>query len=148
MPAVYPPELVPPSFRGHFPHMAKRDAELWLKFLDQYGSRFRAFAYDVAVGGVNLDAPDVADSDRLGWKYSTALKIDACGFTADRVWIIEVRPAATASALGAALAYTMVVRRDRIFPELPQPAIVCQYMQPDVRWACAQLNVEVYELPA
>jgi hypothetical protein len=128
--------------------MAKRDGEVWARFLDLHAAEFRAFAYDVALGGVALDAPDLAEADRLGWKYTTALRVDACGMTDSEIWIIEVKPNATASALGAAVAYPLVAKRERAFDLPLQPAIVCNYCQPDVKWAALQLGIRVVEVPA
>jgi hypothetical protein len=146
MPAVYPPVFVPATHRGDYPHMAERDRQVWNSFLKLHAHRFVAFAYDVALGGVSL-GPEIPERDRLGWQYNTALKIDAVGLTTDSVWIIEVRPYATVSALGAALTYTLVARRDHVFALNHVPAIVTNGIQPDVRWTAQQLGVQVVTVP-
>lgn len=148
MPAVYAPNLVPSSHRGDYPHMAKRDAGVWTAFLAARGAEFVWFAYDVAIGGIVLDTPDLEPAQVLGWQYNTALKIDACGFRNREVWIIEVKPEATVSALGAAIGYSMVARREKVFDDPLHAAIVCNYIQPDVRWCAQQLGVEVVEVPS
>jgi hypothetical protein len=147
-PAVYPVEWVAATFRGNYRHMAKRDAEVWERFLVLYTERFDAFAYDVALGGVVFDGVPMEDHERQGWQYSTALKIDAIGRSGETYWIIEVRPDATVSALGAALTYALVVERDEVVPGPVLPTVVCQYMQPDVRWACDKLGVQVITVPS
>lgn len=147
MPAVFPITRVPATHRGHYPHMSKRDVEVWARFLERRAQDFAAFAYDVAIGGITLDTPLIDQAGRDGWRYNTALKIDACGFQPGRVWIIEVKPEATVSALGAAIAYTLVAKRDRVFDDPLQPTIVCAYCQVDVRWCAAQLGVSVLEFP-
>ena len=146
MPAVYPPEVLPASFRGNFPHMARRDDVVWRRFLDAPPAAFLGFAYDVAVGGYRLDGLQLAEPELLGWQYNTALKVDAVGLTADEAWVIEVRPEATVSALGAALTYSMVLDREQVF-ELPlRPVVCCETMQPDVEWACNKLGVLVVKV--
>jgi hypothetical protein len=147
MPAVYPPVWMPAASRGRYSHMAKRDAAVWEAFLLDFADRFDAFAYDVALGGITLDVPEMTDDERLGWQYSTALRIDAVAKEGDRYWIIEVRPDAGVSALGAALCYTMVAEREQALPGELAPAIVCNYIQPDVLWACQQLGVQVFTVP-
>lgn len=143
MPAVYPPNVLPATFRGSFPHMARRDEVIWRRFLDAPPAEFLGFAYDVAVGGVRIEGLDLTEADQLGWQYNTALKVDAVGLTADEAWVIEVRPEATVSALGAALTYALVLDREAVF-ELPlRPVVCCETMQPDVRWACEKLGVRV-----
>lgn len=146
-PAVYAPSWVPASFRGRYPHMAKRDAAVWESFIRIYADKYEAFAYDVAVGGITLEMPEMEEADRLGWQFSTALRIDAVGKEGDRYWIIEVRPDVSVSALGAALVYTMCAQRENVFPGELVPAIVCHFIQPDVQWACDQLGIQVFGVP-
>ena len=143
MPAVYPPQLVPVSFRGSYPHMAKLDAAVWARFLDAHAAGFLGFYYDVALGGSRLEGLALEEPELLGWQYNTALKIDAVGLTAEQAWIIEVRPNATVSTLGSALAYTLVCERDAVFPLVLLPVIVCESIQPDVDWCCQRLGVTV-----
>jgi len=146
MPAVYPPEVLPASFRGHYPHMARRDVEVWGRFLDLFSTNFLGFAYDVAVGGYRLEGLELAEPELLGWQYNTALKVDAVGITTTQAWVIEVRPEATVSALGAALTYALVLDREGVF-ELPLlPVICCQQIQPDVEWASAKVGVRVVKV--
>jgi hypothetical protein len=146
MPAVYPPRIVPPEHRGDYPHMAKRDAEVWSKFLARRAEEFLGFAYDVAVGGSTISTPDLPQAEIDGWRYNTALKIDVCGIQAARTWIIEVKPDATVSAVGAAIVYTMVCEREQVFDGELVPAIVCGFCHKDVLWAARKLGVEVIEV--
>lgn len=144
--AVYPPIILPPRERTAYPHMAKRDAAVWDRFLRAHGAAFYGFAYDVALGGVDLPDAEGDPASKLAWRYNTALKIDAVGFQEKAALIIEVRPDAHVSAYGAAVAYTLVAQRDH-FTELPVfPAIVCESIQVDVEWLCAQTGVTVYRV--
>lgn len=143
MPAVYPPHVLPADFRGHYPHMARRDTEVWVRFLAAPPETFLGYAYDVAVGGWKLEGLDLNEADALGWQYNTALKVDVVGLTAAEAWVIEVRPEATVSALGAALTYAMVLDREGVFSLPLRPVVCCQQMQPDVEWACGKLGVRV-----
>lgn len=140
---VYPLKIYAPDELGYYPHMAKRDAEVWVDFVRARGADFVGFSYDVALGGVELPHPAEDPTWVQGWRYNTALKIDAVGWQGNQVWIIEVRPDATTSALGAALTYTLVAQRDHL-TDLPLvPCVVCRGIQPDVEWACAQIGVVV-----
>jgi hypothetical protein len=143
VPAIYPLSLVPPGFRGDYPHMSKHDRALWTRFLEGHAVRFLGFYYDVAMGGADLAGFNLPEPEALGARYNTALKIDAVGITETEAWIIEVRPEATVSALGAALAYSLVAERDRVFEQTIRAAVLCEYMQSDVAWCCAQLGVAV-----
>lgn len=146
MPAIYPPQLLPVSFRGNYPHMAKLDAAVWTRFLDAHAAAFLGFYYDVALGGRRIEGLQLDAATLLGWQYNTALKIDAVGLTAEQAWIIEVRPDATVSTLGSALAYTLVAEREAAFPGQLVPVIVCETIQPDVDWCCQRLGVTVLKV--
>jgi hypothetical protein len=146
VPTVYPITLYAPESQASYPHMAKRDLALWERFLRLRGAEYLAFSYDVALGGVILDTPGESTASLRGWQYSTALKIDAVGWQANQAWIIEVRPEATVSAFGSAVVYTMVARREKL-SELPLiPCVVCEAIQPDVMWACAETGVQIIKI--
>jgi len=147
MAPVYPIELLAATDHAHYKHMAKRDLEVWHRFLTAHAADFIAFSYDVALGGTILDIPDMPEPDRLGWQYSTALKIDVVGWKGNQVWVIEVRPEATVGTFGAAVAYAMVFKRENITVLPIIPAIVCDAIQPDVLWACGQAGVQVFQVP-
>src|SRR5713101_2765542 len=106
--------------------MAKRDVEVWTRFLNTYADRFFGFAYNVAMGGVRPELPDFTPQDADAWQYHNGLKIDACGYAMDSIWIIEVKPEAQVGALGAVLAYTMVADREQIFDRALKSVLVCE----------------------
>lgn len=131
----------PLDVAGPFLHMAPRDAQLWTRFLDRHAAEFLAVAYDVALGGER--PADVAPELAEGWQYSTALKVDAVLWEERGVWIVEVRPWATVSAIGATLCYTLVAQREQLTPLPLRPMIVCEGIQTDVRWVAGELGITV-----
>jgi len=147
MPTVYPINVYLPEQQAHYPHMAKRDVELWERFLRTHGGKFYGFSYDIALGGRSLQLPFEGEEETaLGYQYSTALKIDAVGWMSNQAWIIEVRPEATVSAYGSAVVYTLVARREKL-SDLPLiPTVVCETMQLDVEWAAQMTGVQVIKL--
>lgn len=145
---IYPLVKVPAVELSNYPHMQKRDAATWERFLEKNRERFVAFAYDVALGGRTVQAEGITEAEQLAWRYATGLKIDVIAFMPDVAWVIEVKPNATVSALGAALAYTFVCQRDGVLDVPILPAVVCDVMQPDVKWCCEQLGVHVEEVGA
>ena len=144
--SVYPPEWRLASDRGDYPHMAKNDAVLWERFLDEYGPNFLRFAYDVALGGVLADVATVDAATRTGFQYSTALKIDALGERVDDLWVIEVRPSAGVSALGAALCYTVLASADPLATKPLFPVVVTDRCSADIQLCAEALEVLVIEL--
>jgi hypothetical protein len=142
--AARPFEVLPSDYRGHYPHMAIRDVEVWTAFLQAHSGEYQGFAYDVAVGGVALEAPGMPPAQVQGWRENTALRIDAVGYREREVVVIEVKPGAYVNAVGAVVCYAATAIREEVF-ELPvRMAIVCAYMQIDVRACCAELGIEVW----
>jgi len=63
---VYPVVFQPPALTGNYPHMSRRDAPLWERYLRAYAHLWQGFAYDVALGGLEVADPDADDAARLG----------------------------------------------------------------------------------
>lgn len=144
---VYPVERFPIEYRGHFPNMSKHDRQIWGRFLDNYGVAFDHFAYNVALGGPVLGPEFGPEQARQQWRYANALKVDAIGFRSTEVWIIEVKPSANVSAIGAALCYAELAQVDK-FTDLPlTPVVATDQASPDIKYCAEQLGVLVFELP-
>lgn len=143
MSPVYPINIIPATFKGNYPHMSKLDRAVWEKFLTARAAEFTGFAYDVALGGRVVEGLPLDEPTALGWQYNTAVKIDAVAFKDSEAWVIEVKPEAHVSAFGAALAYTLLLEKDATLPQKLIPTIVCEAVQPDVEWVCAQLNIQI-----
>lgn len=144
---VYPVEFTPPELRGSYPHMSRRDTPLWERYLRLYAHQWFGFAYDVALGGLDVQADDVSAEERKGWAYSTAEKIDVVANRGDEHWLIEVKPNARASAVGQVLCYLLLANREP-WTSLPLvPCVLTDNMSPDVRWCAEQLGVQVILLP-
>lgn len=144
---VYPIEAIRPLRTGHYPHMAKHDAAIWERFLAQFAAHIATVAYDVALGGYQLEEGLGDPEARRGWRYSTALKVDALAITDTEVWICEVRPTAGVSALGAALCYTALARQDGFTEKKLIPVVITDYASADIRFCAEELGVVLYALP-
>lgn len=140
---VFPVEWAPVVKSGRYPHMAKLDAAIWERFLDQYGLNFSLAAYDVALGGFLPDEDQGTLDERKGWQYSTALKIDACLQREGEIWVVEVKPGGGTAGVGAALCYTILAERDGFSAFPLVPVLVTDRSNPDVLFCAAQLGVTV-----
>lgn len=138
---VYPVAFVPVVKTGAYPHMAKLDAAIWERFLDQYGANFLGVAYDVALGGYLPGESEGPLDVRLGWQYSTALKVDAVLQREAEVWIVEVKPNGRTSGIGAALCYTALAEADPFTTFPLVPVYVTDRASPDIRLCAEKLGV-------
>lgn len=143
---VYPPEWVGPAKTGYYPHMAKLDAAIWERFLDRYGGNFAQYAYDLALGGYLLDPDLGTPAERLGWRYSTALKVDVTAQRPGETWLIEVRPNARTSAIGAALCYSIMAEADEFSPWPLFPMVVTDSTTDDISYCAQRLGVTLIQL--
>lgn len=144
---VYPLDLEAPALTGRYPQMAKRDADIWERFLSSHGGEFESVAYNVALGGVIPQDEGITEEDRLGWRYVTAKKIDAIAIRPGECWIIEVKPNASLSAIGQVLGYVLLAEQDRFTPLPFFPVIVTDNVDRDVRYVAEQLNISILVFP-
>lgn len=144
---VYPVEFTPPALLGHYPHMSRRDAPLWERYLKLYAIHWQGFAYNVALGGLDVEEEGQSAEMRIMWRYNTAEKIDVVANRGDEQWLIEVKPNARLGALGQALGYLLLAQREP-WTGLPlRPAVLTDNVTPDVRWCAEQLGVEMLIVP-
>jgi hypothetical protein len=144
---VYPVIFGPPALLGWYPHMARRDASIWERYLKQEATSWEGFAYDVALGGQIIEDPDASEAELLGWRFSTAQRIDVVGNRGKEHWIIEVRAQARVGAVGAVMGYTMLAQREP-WTELPLvPCVITDNVSPDVRWVAEQFDVQLIIVP-
>lgn len=144
---VYPVSWAKIEKSGRYPHMFKHDIRIWERFLDAYGGQFDRAAYDIALGGVEPSDPLATDADVLGWRYTTAKKIDAAVEGGGEVWLCEVRPDAGLAAVGSVLGYAILSEHDP-WTTLPLvPTIVTDRMDGDTKLVCQEFDIQVIELP-
>ena len=146
MPTVYPIQWQPPVITGVYRNLQRRDIETWEKWLAAHAAEWEAVAYDVAVGGIAPADPASPPAQLLGWKYTTALKIDVLLMLDGRVTVVEVKPAATVSAIGAAVAYPLVLAREEPALDIAGGGIICQHLPPDIRWVAEALEIRTWEV--
>jgi hypothetical protein len=144
VPTVYPIAWEPPLLTGRYRHLLRRDIEVWERWLTLLGSDFEAVAYDVAVGGATPAGDDISEADKQGWRYTTALKIDVVIQEADGVWAVEIKPAASVSAIGAALCYPWLLAREEPDLVVLGGGIVCAHLPPDIAAIAADFRVRVW----
>jgi hypothetical protein len=144
---VYPPTWLPLVKNGYYPHLSKHDAAIWERFVDLYGGNWLDVAYDVALGGFVLAADLGTEAERLGWQYSTALKIDAVLRRSEDVWVCEVKPSAGVSAIGGALSYVTLAEDDPFDRRPLMPAIITDHASGDIKRVAEKLGVTIIEVP-
>jgi len=132
-----------PELRGTYLHFGKGDAEVWEQWLFDHQDRIREVFYDIALGGVTIDDESVDQATRDGWKYSTAIKIDAVAVFDDENLICEVKPYARMGAIGQALGYTMLLDSEPINDRPNTPCIITLGTSAEVQKVADALGIRI-----
>lgn len=104
MPTTLGEEFLP-RWRGKYPAMMPEDHPIWNKFLDQNLNLFERIYYNVRVGGVISNGPNVTQADQRMFYDVTAKRIDALCELKNEVWIVEVASRPGLRATGQLLTY-------------------------------------------
>lgn len=115
-----------------FPHMSPLDTAVWRAFMATRAVEFEAVAYDVAVGGALANLVPDGEIDKPMWVSLLKKRIDAVVLRREEVWTVEVKPVASMAALGQALTYAYLYKKEGR-TELPvRPVIVADRIDQDV----------------
>ena len=145
---VYPVVFEPPALTGRYPNMARHDGALWERYLKTSAHLWRGVAYDVRLGGQEIQDPQATPAEKEMWLANTAERIDVVADRGDEHWVIEIRPNAKLGALGSAIGYVLLGQREP-WTTLPLvPAVLTDNISADVRWVADQLGVQVIIVPA
>lgn len=136
-------DIFPYEKRAEYPHMNKRDKEIWERFIDKYPDVYKQCQYDFHVG----EAPPFNTLDDDGTDRNQdmlyRLRIDVIAGSPLGVDIIEVKPSAGPATIGQIKSYKMLYVRDE------EPAgdvgmiIVTDKENPNMQWLCAQEGVKL-----
>lgn len=89
----------------HYTHMMTDEARIWTKFLQTTGLVFEEMAYDVHLGAGVLPVPGDPEFMQRLLSAVTKKRVDAIGETETDIWIFEVKPRISMSALGQLATY-------------------------------------------
>ena len=132
--------------RFRYKHMLPRDKAIWDRFLEQHGSYFERFDYDIHVGeGVG----DIVGIDEMTRRIALSLtqkRIDATGYRGSETWFLEIKPKAGLSAIGQVIAYEILYGKQFGAPEKSYKAIVTDRADADIHTLCRELNIKLYEV--
>ncbi|MBA7568671.1 hypothetical protein ES708_10405 [subsurface metagenome] len=91
--------------RPRYLHMLADEARIWTKFLRTTELVFDDITYDLHLGAGVLPLPGDPEYMRRLLSAVTKKRVDALGETAEDIWIFEVKPRISMSALGQLVTY-------------------------------------------
>lgn len=127
-----------------YPHMRHADAAIWERFVKANPDRFTQVFYDYRVGDHAHNCNNCLDCARSGWYDLTRWAIDVVAEDANAIYIIEVKPAANAKALGQAIAYTALFLREHTVGKQVIPVVLTDHEISSTRWVSKMQGVELW----
>ena len=121
--------------RTRYPHMLEDEARIWTKFLRTTDLEFENITYDVHLGSGVLPLPGDPEYMKRLLSAVTKKRVDAVGETADTIWIFEVKPRISMSALGQLVTYFELYQEEARPVKPALLAAVGEREAPDIRAA-------------
>ncbi|MBA7569803.1 hypothetical protein ES708_11544 [subsurface metagenome] len=121
--------------RSRYPHMRVDEARIWTKYLEQTGLEFTRVIYDLHLGAGVLPLPADPDYMRRLLSAVTKKRVDAVGETDTDIWIFEVKPRISMSALGQLVTYFELYQQEHRPVKPVLLAAIGEREAPDIRSA-------------
>lgn len=131
---------------GPFVHMSQEEKSIWMRYLQQGGSRNAPFIYDVRVGdGVQMPAGSSSYAVKSAYALTTK-RIDVVYFQNGNAVIVEVKRRAGLSAVGQLIGYRDLFKLTPGFTGEIAMLLVTDNLQPDMRPILSDNNISYYEV--
>jgi hypothetical protein len=124
-----------------YPHFVKEDVVIWERFIDKNPGFFDSVDYDVHVGKPR-EYPEIAQEKvKEGMEYLSRKRIDVVGYKNKNVFIVEIKPSASFSAIGQVLGETELFKKE--FPKEKRifPIILTDLEVPDIPELCKKYKI-------
>lgn len=129
-----------------YTHLGPEDTKLWNRFIDGNPPRNAAAAYDVRLGTIPSIKADLPENIKTMAAAIYPKRADAVLLCPSETLVFEIRPYAGLSAIGNAVSYAQLFRRD--YPHYPNitPVLLTDRGQCDVPWLCSLFRITLIEL--
>lgn len=134
------------SVGGRWYGLGPEDSEIWGDWLRCCPLEGVEWCYGVRVGWAVEASAEGSGLEGVLSRELLAKRVDAVGRQGNVVWVVEVKPVGSMSALGQALTYGWLVGCGVREGVEVVPAIVCRRADPDVVGVCGRVGVVVWEV--
>lgn len=124
-----------------YPHLGPEDAAIWQRFIEKSPDYFLSVDYDVRVGEGRdySEAPD--DIYKADLIHLSRKRIDVVAFDKATIYVIELKPKATFSAVGQAVGLAQLYKAEKNPPFKVIATIITDAVLPDMLSLCGQMGV-------
>lgn len=131
---------------ARYPHMREHEAELWQRYVEQYGMPPGEVTYDVHLGDGAPVREEWEDWVKVMVKALSTKRVDVVAETPWQVTIFEVKKRAGLSAVGQLLGYEALWFKHRGGWKPVNLVCICEQIEPDMRDVFDYYKIQVVEL--
>lgn len=135
----YPPDLL-----LRYPHMFPLDIAIWERFIVAHAANYRGFDYDVKVGSGTKPVGSVGANYANMQRELSRYRIDVVAHRDNLIEVLEVKPNASASALGQVITYVNLFVKDYPKDIRVVGGIVTDREMPDIRALTVEMGMTYY----
>lgn len=122
-----------PGINRRYPHLLQQDINVWLRYLAEHETDYSVIDYDVRVGVGRDPGPSYTPNLRQMGIDLSRRRIDAVGYTADQLDIIEITTAAGLTCIGQLTTYAVLYRQTYKYSGPIRTLLVCSSLLTDVQ---------------
>ena len=131
-----------------YPHLLPDDIPIWETYLALCHFDYFYIDYDVQVGFGSASPPDITPEIEKARRHRTRRRIDAIGYSANLITLIEITRLADLKAIGQLVGYP-ILYNITYRPRLPvRMLLVCEKLHTDIEYIVTELPVDVWMPPA
>lgn len=123
--------------------MSVADTEIWNRFLAKFPDAYERVQYDFHVGNPPPFNPLMDNDEDKNQDMLYKLRIDVLGHNGANIDIIEVKPNASASAIGQVKSYKSLYERDEEPKGKVNMVIITDAQKPNMDFLTAQEGVKL-----
>lgn len=116
-----------------YPHLSPEDSLIWNRFILRFPDYFFKVSYDLKVGKPRDYSKFPKGKIRDDLELLSRKRIDVVGWRKNQIYIMELKPSASFSALGQALGLAELFRRDFYYKEIIKPCVITNQEIPDIK---------------
>lgn len=129
---------------NRYPRLRPVDAAIWERFVAKNPSFLERVDYDVKVGFGTIDFSSENIPIRDNYAELTKKRIDVMGYKDGTIYIIELKPRASFSALGQVLGYEFLYRQSTKYEGKIQKVVITDFNMPDIQSIYNHFDVKRY----
>lgn len=126
---------------GPFVHMSQEEKAIWLRFLQQGGTMYAPFHYDVRVGDGLQMPPGSSSYEIKSARALTTKRIDVLFFDRILPVVVEVKRRAGLGVIGQLIGYRDLFLKDQTTFEIAAMLLVTDELQPDLAGILEQQGI-------